>query len=322
VTAARPSSRELPLLPTLLCLLGAGAVSSLVATAVLNEGSNAFVLGNSPFALLAIDGLLTSLMGAVVIRPLLKSVVDCEVSYGAAFVALAGGSLVTIAFTWATSSAVQQSGNPGVIPTGGILFSFAPALLSTAVSYWLLQRAVRGRETAATGVEQPGDSSRVSGSWADDAPTRTSQETQWGFAGKSFDELVSAAREASLNLVDAASRADPADVPDLIIEGLPIIQAITEQLQDSTPPMAVPGRLNEQLTAGLNQLQEDLLDTARSAAQTAGNRATQRGWVLPRSVDVSDGGARYRWERSLSPGLKMVKEALAELNGLGVGTGW
>ena len=101
-----------------------------------------------------------------------------------------------------------------------------------------------------------------------------------------------------------------------------MLQAITRNLENTTPPTAVPTQVHTKLVTGLNQLQDDLVDTASSAVATASQRITQYGILQPGSTDVSDGGARYRWELSLSPGLKTIKEAFTELAALGIATSW
>ena len=320
MNAVRSSPRNLPLVPTLLCLLAAAWVSSAVASAAFAALAHPAIAA-SPLVLLVGEGLVGALVGAVVIRALLNNVVGCEISYGPAFIAVAAGSLVGNAVVWATSTALQHNGSPAV-PIGGLVFGFATAITSMAVSYWLLQRGVRDRAAVQPHTGRTADPDGASAAWADDTPARHASQTTWGLGGASYDNLVSAAREASLGVVDAASRTTPAEVPNVISEGLSRLQSITANLESTTPPVAVPARVHRQLVCGMKHLQVDLVDTAASAVSTAADRITQRGWLLPTSVDVSDGGARYRWELSMCEGLKMVKEALSELNALGVGTSW
>ena len=320
MTVARPSPQDLPLGPTLLCLFATSWVSSAVVSAAF--AGRAYPAGVPPAAFLVGVGLVEALVGAVVIRALLSKVVGCDISYGAAFVALAGGSLASTAFVWATSTAVQHSGNPAVVPSGGLVFGFVPAIASMAVSYWLLQLGAGDRALAQAHTGRTADPDGASDAGADEAPALDSLSTRLRLGGASYSDLVSAARETSLSLVEAVSRGTPEEVPDQISEGLPPLQAITDKLGSATPPAAVPARLHQQLVAGMTQLQEDLVDTASSAASTAEDHITQRGWLLPSSVDVSDGGTRYRWELSQSEGLKRVREALGELNTLGIGTSW
>jgi hypothetical protein len=70
---------------------------------------------------------------------------------------------------------------------------------------------------------------------------------------------------------------------------------------------------------GMKHLEEDLTETAEEAATTAGSRLYQRGLLTASMADVSDGGARYRWDLERSEGLRTVKQALAELRELGFG---
>jgi hypothetical protein len=320
VTAARSSARDLPLAPTLLCLFAAGSVSSFVVSSGFTGGG--YSAGVSPLAFVVGERLVVALVGAVVIRILLNKVIDRDISYGSAFVALAGGSLVGGGIVWATSTAVQLGGAPGVVPTFGVVFSLLPVFASMGVSYWLLQRGVHERATTWSPTSPAADPGRASDYWANEAPAQRSTQTRSGFAGVSYDELVSAARETSLGLVEAVSRVDPAEVSDLISERLPTLQSITTSLENTTRPYTVPAGVHAQLISGLKQLQEDLVDTAASSGETANDHILGPGWLLPSSVDVSDGGTRYRWELSQSPGLKLVRETLSELYALRVGTTW
>ncbi len=284
-------------------------------------GSGNPTLANSLFTYLVVEELFAALIGAIVIRALLDKVFSFAISYGDAFVALAAGSLVSTAFVWATGSAVQHSGNPGALPNDGILSSIAPMICSVGVTYWLLQRGIRNGATVKPRPGRRSDPAEASG-YGDDTPVQRTSQTAWGFSMASYDELVSAARETSLGLVDTVSRATPEEVPDVISETLPTLQAITTKLENTTPPSAVPAQLHEALIGGMKQLQDDLVDTATSAVATAGQRIVRRGVFLPGSADVSDGGARYRWELSLSPGLKAIKEALTDLAALDIATNW
>ena len=137
MTAAHSSNRDLPLVPTLLCLLAAGSVSSVVVSAA--SAGRGYPASVPPLAFLVGAGLVEALVGAVVIRMLLNRVVGCDISFGSAFVALAGGSLVSNAFVWATSAAVQHGGSPGVVPTVGLVFAVVPALASMGFSYCALR---------------------------------------------------------------------------------------------------------------------------------------------------------------------------------------
>ena len=319
--AARPAPRDLPLLPTLLCLLGARTVTSFVVVALLGGAANPSFT-HSLFTYLFVEEFVAALIGSLVIRALFEKVLEVVISYRDAFIALAAGSLVSLAFTWVTSTAAQQSGSPYTVPTSGLLFIFVPMVGSVGVTYWLLQRGVRGPTTARPAPGRTWVPGEESDSWADEIPGGRPASDTTEFDGASYDELVSAARETSLGLVDSVSRISPEDVPDLISERLPVLQAITKNLENTTPPIAVPTHVHTKLITGMKQLQEDLVDTATSAVATASQRITQRGVFLPGTADVSDGGARYRWELSLSLGLKMSKEAFTELAALGIATSW
>jgi hypothetical protein len=182
------------------------------------------------------------------------------------------------------------------------VFAAVPALASMGFSYWLLQPGARERATSPSHTSPTADPGRVSDEWADEVLAQRSTQTRWGRGEASYDELVSAARETSFGLVEAGSRVDPAEVSDLISEGLPMLQSITANLENTTPPVAVPASAHAQLISGPKQLQEDLVDTAASAATTANTRIIECGWLFSSSVDVSDGGGCYRWELCSRPG--------------------
>ena len=321
VIAARTPTRDLPIVSTLLCLLGARTVTSFVVPVLLGDGANPSFT-HSLFTYLVVEGFVAALIGSFVVRFLFERVLEVGISYRDAFIALAAGSLVSIAFIWVTSSAAQQGGSPYTVPTSGLLFIFVPMVGSVGVTYWLLQRGVRGPTTARPAPGRTWVPGEESDSWADEIPGGRVVSDTNEFDGASYDELVSAARETSLGLVDSVSRTSPEDVPDLISERLPVLQAITKNLEKTTPPIAVPTHVHTKLVTGMKQLQEDLVETATSAVATASQRVSQRGVFLPGTADVSDGGARYRWELSLSQGLKMSKEAFIELAALGIATSW
>ena len=73
------------------------------------------------------------------------------------------------------------------MPTSGLLFIFVPMVGSVGVTYWLLQRGVRGRTTTAKPDRDP--------TWdpVEEYPRLVPETSE--FDGSSYDELVSAARE-------------------------------------------------------------------------------------------------------------------------------
>jgi hypothetical protein len=103
----------------------------------------------------------------------------------------------------------------------------------------------------------------------------------------------------------------------VIGDGLLALGAVRNRLEQTPPPHGVTDELPERLAAGMKQLEEDLIQTAQEAAGAATNRIYERGLLGPRLSDVSDGGARYRWELERSDGLLAVRRALADLEAMG-----
>src|SRR5947208_5962094 len=92
VLADSRQSRELPFLQTMLCLWGAGWVTS-AFTSLLFVG-RLYPTGGSPALMVAVNILLSAAVGAVVVRWLLRDVVGRELSYSAILLALVAGSAV------------------------------------------------------------------------------------------------------------------------------------------------------------------------------------------------------------------------------------
>ena len=134
-----------------------------------------------------------------------------------------------------------------------------------------------------------------------------------------YAETVLAVRESALGLVGTVNSVGPDSVPSVIADGLVPYEAATRRLEQAELPSAVPAALNQRLLAGLKHLEDDLALTAEDAATTAGTRMYQRGLLSASMADVSDGGARYRWDLEQSEGLKAVEQALSELRALGFG---
>jgi hypothetical protein len=120
VISTTPRNRDLPSWPTLLCLWAAGWVTS-ACTTLLFVG-RAYPTGGSPTVVLAINVLLSAAIGAVVVKQLLLSVVECEISYSAVLVALVAGSAVS---TVVGLVALSQ-------PNGGLGLSSGPRSPTTS----------------------------------------------------------------------------------------------------------------------------------------------------------------------------------------------
>jgi hypothetical protein len=307
IAEGRPTE-DLPFVPTVLCLWGAGWVTSLV-TSFLFVG-HAYPTGGSPTVLVGINLLVSAAVGAVVVRQLLLNVVDCDISYSAVLVALVAGSTASTIVRLIVFSQLTTSGS-SALPIAGVGVSFVPAMIGALVSFWLLQNAARS--------EQGGDSPTLPDARATEHLEATVPASELHRPTGDYGELVSAIRESTLGLVAAVDTAEPSSVPSVVSDGVLGLEAARKRLQQMSPPSEVPAELPQRLAAGMKQLEEDLILTAQDAATAAADRMYQRGLLGPSLADVSDGGGRYRWELEQSEGLRVVRQALGELETLGFG---
>jgi hypothetical protein len=297
VLADGRQNRELPLVPTLLCLLGAGWVTSVLTSFLFLGG--AYPTGGSPALLVGARIFLSAAVGAVVVRHLLLNFVGRELAYSAILVALVAGSA-------ASTVAQLVFFSPSVMPAAGLGLSLVSSMLGVLVSYWLLQNAARSE--AGPPVLAPPEQPQAT------APLREQERP-----ADPYSQLVDAARETALGLVAAVGAAQPSAVPCVIGDGLIWLEVARKRLEQTPPPRDVPPELVQRLAAGMAQLGDDLAVTAQGAALTADDRMYQPGLLGPSLADVSDRGGRYRWELDQSRGVRTVREALEELAGLGYG---
>lgn len=313
ITSSR-QNRDLPFIPTLLCLWGAGFVTS-IATSFLFLG-RVYSPYSPSLLMVAVNLLLSAAIGAVVVQYLLLSVVDCAIPYSATLVALVAGSAASTVARLVLLSPSADNGSPGVLPVAGLAASFVPALIGAVVSWWILQNAANASASPATveptaTVAAEREASRLVQVFVDPHSGDP--------AARAYSEIVAAVRESALGLVGTVNTVPPDSVPTVIADGLVPLEAAARRLAQARLPSAVSPELNGRLFGGLRQLAEDLTVTAEEAAATAGERLYQRGLLTAGMADVSDGGGRYRWELEQSEGLRMVKQALGELRALGFG---
>ncbi len=306
--------RELPFLPTLLCLWGAGWVTSLV-TSFLFLG-RVYSSSTPSTVMVAVNLLLSAAIGAVVVQYLLLSLVDCEIPYSATLLALVAGSVASTVARLILYSSLQSGGSPPILPIAGLGASFLPAFIGAVVSWWLLQNAAGSRLSPPL-AESPSPA-------VTERPvpqqTRVFDDPHAGDpTAIAYSETILAVRESALGLVGTVNSVPPDSVASVIADGLISYEVATKRLEQAQLPSTVPPDLNHRLVAGLTQLAEDLTVTAEEASTTAGNRLYQRGLLTGSMADVSDGGGRFRWELKQSEGLRAVKQALRELRELGFG---
>jgi hypothetical protein len=309
-SATASQDHRLPVLPTLLCLYGA-SVAGALATSMFLVGGAVPLTRASPIVTVLIVRLGAAMVGAVVVRALLNSTLDCEISYGSALLAVGGGACAST-----TASIVIAGSSDGSL--GG---SLLPSLLGTFVSYRLLQHSA-SLARPLKGFKSYADPATDSQAWIDEpqptpptavaAPSRT----------ESYDGCVSATRETALGLADAITRADPADVPSLILNGIPTLERVAKRLEQADRPERVPAELHQRLLDGIRELEQDLVETSTGAATEAGQDVDPRSLLLPSTGDLSDSGPRYRWQLSQSAGLRTTRQALNDLGNLGIGTDW
>lgn len=131
-----------------------------------------------------------------------------------------------------------------------------------------------------------------------------------------YSRLVSDAAGLALGLEDAINQTDPHAVPELIATELPHLETITKQLQQTDCPAAAT-RAHQTLTDGMATFQDDLMNVCDEATLAASqSEVYQRGLLSP-SIGRTDGGARMRWELSLSHGLADIKQAVSDLQSAG-----
>jgi hypothetical protein len=284
-------AEELPLVPTLLCLFGANWIGGIAAEFV-GGGPIAVAMAQAraSYATLVVVQVASALVGAIAVRYLLREVVGCEVTLGAAVAALLAGAVVTLGGQIALATSFGHGHGLGVTSTAiPLLFVLGP--VATFVSYLVLQY---------TRPLQP--SARSLSPYLDPypGPRVEDREPPAAFEHAAYDESVDAVRETSAGMVEAAASAHLDEVADIVLDGLPYLEAATDALDHATPPAKVPSGLHRELVEAARVTHEELLDAAREAA--VGNDVRLR---------LAD-----------SEGMRRMRIALHELAGLGVGTDW
>jgi predicted aconitase with swiveling domain len=244
-TVAAPISEEpkaeLPLVPALLCIYGAGAVSSIVAALWLSSLNSR---GASALPVTLAQALLSAAVGAIALRALLPQVTGFAVSLGAAFVALSGGAIVSSAAAVVAAQASAHSSSPPAT----VALSLGTWLAGALIAIGVLQR----RATAVVPV--------ATASLASDALAATivAADKDRGDAAGSYATAARAACETALSLVAAVERSEPAHVAAAVVGGLPLLQAATERLAG----LSSAGEPGAGLGAALQQLLAQLVEVA------------------------------------------------------------
>ena len=307
--ADRPHPQTLPLLPAFLCVLAAGWATTVVFQLQGPWATRLAAFADPQLASLGLT-LVGALVGAWAVRVLLRGVCGFAIPYWRAYGALVAGDLVGLALVVALLGWARHTA--GSVAADALPELFGPQLLGLLLTVYLIQRhatPLGHRAPAARGelFERP-----------ELAPRPRSGVDERDL----YDEIVSAARDSSLGLVDLALRVPPAEASNVIANGLLGLGASIKALEERACPVPELAECHASLVQALKRLQDDLVEAAAEAARSASDRLLERGAVLPSMADVSDQGARYRWSLSQSAGLKAVKDALDELGRHGIGTTW
>jgi hypothetical protein len=304
--ADRPHPQTLPLLPVFLCVVGAGFASSVVFQ-MLGPWATRPALEADPQLLAVVLSFVGPLVSGWAVRLLLRSVCGFAIPYWRAYWALVAGDLLSAALLAVLLGLARHTaGAAGTMVLPGL---FGPGLLGTIVSVYLIQRVA-----TPIGYRAPG----VAGAAFERAP-----RPRIGVSDRDlYDEVVSAARDASIGLADLVLSVPPAEAPRLIANGLPGLELATRSLEQQTCPVRELLDCHERLVQGLRQLADDLVEAAQEAGRSASDHLLERGPVFSSMADVSDHGARYGWALSRSAGLKAVRDALEEMGRRGIGTTW
>ena len=307
--ADRPHPPTLPVLPAYLCVLGSGLATSVVFQ--LQTVWATRLVGNAdPELTMAALSLLGAFVGAWALRLLLRGVCGFAISYWRAYGALVAGDLLSLAFVAALAAWVRHTA--GAEASTALPGLFGPQLLALILTVYLVRRfATPLGYRAAVVTGEPFQGLEV-------AP-----RPRTGVGERDlYDEVVSAARDASLGLVELALSVSPSEAPSVIANGLPRLELATKALEERGCPLRELLVCHDRLVQGLKQLADDLVEAAAEAGRSASDHLLERGVFLPSTADVSDHGARYRWALSNSAGVKTVREALEELGRHGLGTTW
>ena len=230
---------------------------------------------NSLVPLLVVQ-LASALVGAVAVRYLLRSVLGYEITLGAATAALVAGALVRTFGEFALFPTVGNLRDQAAV--AAVPVWIALGLVATFVSYLVLQCAHSLQPSA-----------RAPDPYLDPYtdPPAEDREPPATFDHAGYE-------------VDAATCAHLDEVADIVLRGLPYLEAATDALQHAEPPAKVPSRLHQELVEDARTAHEELLTAAREAA--LGNDPRLR---------LAD-----------SEGMRRMRQALHELAELGVACDW
>jgi hypothetical protein len=312
---------ELQLVPTLLCIYGAGFASSLVSAVWLGGLSAS---GPERLPLLAAQAVLGAAVGAVALRSLLPRVTGFTASLGASFLALSGGAIVETLLTVAVRE-LGQHAHGAAPPRTSLAVSLGSWLIGAFIAFRVLQSTAVA--VVADTVSAASESTALAATMIAADRAALSPEAQppaaaapasddWASAATppaDADPYTTAARaacETALSLVASVGRTEPTRVTQTLIEGLPLLQAATGHLAHLRPLDDERGRI---LVAALEQLEDELVEISAHAG-TASTTIYERGWTSGRMTDISDHGARARFDLSQSKAVAAIRAALRDLS--------
>lgn len=292
VIEARRQPQDLPLVPTLLCLLGANWIGGIAAQFV-GGGPVAVAMAQAraSYATLVVVQVASALVGAIAVRYLLRNVVGCEITLGAAVAALLAGAVVTLGGQIVLATSFGQGHGLGVTSSAAVPLLFVLGPVATFVSYLVLQytRPLQPSARSLSPYRDPSLGQRIE-----------DRDPPAAFERTTYNESVDAVRETSAGLVETATSAHHDEIADIVLNGLPYLEAAMDALDHATPPANVPPGLHSELVEAARATHEELLDIAREAA--VGNDARLR---------LAD-----------SEGMRRIRHALRQLADLDVATDW
>ena len=251
----------------------------------------AMAQARASYATLVVVQVASALVGAIAVRYLLRNVVGCEITLGAAVAALLAGAVVTLGGQIVLATSLGQSHGLGVTSSAAVPLLFVLGPVATFVSYLVLQYT-RPLQTSARSLSPYLD--------AYSGPSVEDREPPAALEHTTYSESVDAVRETSAGLVETATSAQLDEVADIVLNGLPYLEAATDALDHATPPAKVPPGLHRELVEAARATHEELVDAAREAA--VGNDARLR---------LAD-----------SEGMRRIRHALRQLADLDVATDW
>jgi hypothetical protein len=244
------STSQPPLWPSVGALLVSGWAGGLVATMLWAPFLGAARFGSAfgPDALTATSlgpALAGALVASMLLPRLLRAFCEYELSLGAAFAVTLGRRLAGLAAAMLLTASFRS---PALSTSATFLL---PQILSLVAGYQLLKH-----------LAQPAP--RLSRSDLAQAWLETEATMPRAAAGE-WNRLVPSVRIQVAQLLATLERAERADVPGVVAEALPGLEALADRIQEAPPPSPSARAAQLDLVAGIRSLQGALVDLAETA---------------------------------------------------------